>query len=317
MKRLVVLLLVLSACGLQSASPGSDVPDIHVGTQGLDVRISDASPSEMQMCSQSSLFIELHNRGATDIQGGRYAVTFEAGNIQVRGNAKGSIELEGKSVYNQVGELTREVIRVENTNMPEQVQNYATAIGFIACYPYKTTAAIEVCIDPDIQGLNKNKVCKSGPVSLSGGQGAPVAVTLVEPHMTTTDEGIVPNFEVEIEHVGDGRVIHEDGVGLACGDELSDVELGNSVDSRSKSELLKSTVQVSASMQGTLLDCQETVQLDPEGKGQFYCKWPESLAFSKAAGTFTTILSVELSYGYEKSINFPLTVKRIPGQKSC
>ena len=41
-----------------------------------------------------------------------------------------------------------------------------------------------MCIDPDVVGLKvRQKICAVKDISLSGGQGAPIAITKIEPVM--------------------------------------------------------------------------------------------------------------------------------------
>jgi hypothetical protein len=64
-------------------------------------------------------------------------------------------------------------------DLPEGVENYNPTFLVKACYDYVTIASPVMCIDPQPHS-NAEKVCTPHTVHLSGGQGAPVAVTKVE-----------------------------------------------------------------------------------------------------------------------------------------
>jgi hypothetical protein len=162
---------------------------------------------------------------------------------------------------------------------------------------------VPVCIDPDIRGLNKNKPCTAKPVALSGGQGGPVAVTKVSSVMAPEGDMVRPYFEINIQNLGVGTVFAKDAVMLACLRGPGPLNIGE--------------VIVRAEVQGNDLVCTPSVaRLDPSKDATVICKFAEA-KYGVESGTFSTILIVELDYGYKDVVAWPVDVTRLPSQGAC
>ena len=181
-------------------------------------------------------------------------------------------------------------------SMPPNVDAFTQVFKATACYKYKTEASATVCIDPDPLSVNpEDKVCRVQNVGM-GSQGAPVAVTLVEPHIARNRA----QFKIYIANVGKGTVI-ESVNGRVPIDRCHTLLKRDQVDK----------VEVRAFLsQNQLLDCKPEIVRLVNGKGFVYC----TLGNLEPTGeAYQTNLNVELFYGYRDSIATRVEVLRLPG----
>lgn len=313
MRRAILLLLVMGSCQYVPdvlPEPGPrEVPDVFTGTSALEARFAEGSLKEIFMCQQADVFVEVRNRGAARIDGEYVFIVEDQVMRPVDGQARtGRLSLEEKSQFNPQGGFSQVKLSVENVGLPAQLSSYASPVIFQACYPYATFASVPVCIDPDVQGVNPAKACRAQPVSLSGGQGAPVAVTRVEPRMSVSGDVMTPLFAVYLQNRGSGRVVSAESWAEAC-------KPGN--DDGLKDQLPR--VSVKATLQENELECRPNpVRLRVGEEARIICEPKENeLEFGPQAGTFSTLLSVELGYGYVNAAMFPVTIARLPHQETC
>ena len=112
--------------------------------------------------------------------------------------------MPGKNVYNIEGGLGNVEFKSGSIALPTGVDRYNPPLVATACYEYKTLASPEVCVDPGFYELtSEQKACQVQDFGLSGGQGAPVAVTFVNVDMV----GSKVVFEIDVANVGGGRVV--------------------------------------------------------------------------------------------------------------
>lgn len=304
-KVMLLVLLFLSACqfgGVMKAPPPKEIP-IFTGTNALEVSFNPASMDNLLMCQQADLYVDTKNSGASDIIGGTYLFITEDQYLQPLSAYSQRFSLAGKSQFNPKGEFDQIHFKVKNTGILPQFESYQSDLIFRACYKYNTFASAQVCIDPDIANSNKRKTCRAFPVMLSGGQGAPVAVTRVEPLMVPEGENVRPMFVVYVQQVGMGSVVKTAGADLAC--------------TGGGGPLLANYVVPSASIQNRDLKCEPNeVRVEPGKESRFICEQDDML-FGPSAGTFNTILSIQLDYGFVNSMALPLTITRLPNQKPC
>ena len=166
------------------------------------------------------------------------------------------------------------------------------------CFLYATYAAPVVCIDP-APFSESQKVCTPQQYTGTSGQGAPVAVTYIEQE-NTPRQAI---FTIHIKNVGGGRV-YDPGYLEICSpyspyrvtnNELNVVYVGD--------------IRVSGDLQR--LDCtpNDFVRLDPKtGEGVVTCAY--DIPFSGIKSAYKAPLVVELWYGYEKTTQKTVTIKR-------
>ncbi|MEM3154934.1 MAG: hypothetical protein QW165_05240 [Candidatus Woesearchaeota archaeon] len=302
-KILVTMLVLLAACQFGVPVKPRQQPEVHIftGTTGLEASFNEASISNLLMCQQSDLYVDIKNTGATDIVDGMALFIFEDQYFQPLSGRSRKFSLEGKSQYNPKGGFDQVHFRMRNTGILPQFESYKTDVIFRACYKYATFASAQVCIDPDIANLNPRKICRSQPVVLPGGQGAPVAVTRVEPLMVPEGNQVRPVFAIYVQHMGRGAVVHPEGVEAACAG--GPQQLNYAV--------------ARAYIQNRELMCEPAeVRIESGRESRIICQL-DDLLFGEATGTFTTILSVQLDYGYVNNAILPMTITRLPGQKPC
>ena len=184
---LVFMLLLASACELAKPS-GRDTSETEYrkGTQGLEFYfLSNNPPDKIYTGDSLEIVVEYVNRGAYDIYGGKlYLDGYDRSIIQFDRDSITDATAEGKDRYNPEGNLYQTVTFTDTrvdlpVNLAKDV--FPQTFMLTACYDYQTQASPEVCIDSDPYATGPvKKVCTVHDTSLSGGQGAPVAVTKVE-----------------------------------------------------------------------------------------------------------------------------------------
>lgn len=290
----LLLLMLAAACAPQGIQAP---PDIAIGTSAVEPSFVNP-PSSILMCQQANILARLSNKGTSDISRGVYTFIVED-QILYAPKKSDTFTLEGKSKFNPQGGIQQLQLSVKNTGLPPQLESYSTPIILQTCYPYETFSTTNVCIDPDIQNMNPNKVCRPSTVSV-GGQGAPVAVTRVEPIMEPIQDSVIPSFIISIANLGNGKVISSSDAQAAC----------------TTKQPLQGTVQVTADLQAEPLICTpETINLEAGREAKVKCT---AQGYSgKELGTYQTLLSVTLNYGYVTNTIMPLNINKIPGQEEC
>lgn len=304
MKKIIIAFLLLTACQL---GPGTSIPvppDIYIGTSALEASFNPSSNNNIYMCRQSKVLVDVRNTGAFDIENGIYSFIFEEQVLKSLDEKQVRFSLEGKSVFNPPGGRDQLQFRLENIGLPEQLETYNSPLIFQSCYKYKTFASAPICIDPDVQNLNQRKACLPQPVTLGGSQGAPVAITQVDSIMIPEDDKVRPVFAVYVQHVGTGRIVTEEGADVAC---TAAEDVG---------QKLLSLADVTVKLQGRELACSpDPVAIEIGQEAMFVCE--DDKLYGLAEGTFSTVLEVELSYGYFNTLVLPITITRLPGQGAC
>jgi len=304
MKKLVFVLLLLVACQFQI--PTRKIPEspvIYTGTSALEASFNPATMGNLIMCQQADIYVDVKNVGASDIKNGMYSFITEDQYLTPLTERQKKFSLEGKTQYNPKGGFDQIHLRVRNTGILPQFETYNPEIIFQACYKYSTFASAQVCIDPDIANLNPRKSCRSEPVLLPNGQGAPVAVTKIEPYMVPEGESVTPVFAIYVQNLGFGGVVRPEGAEAACtgGTGLQ----------------LLSYANVHAFLQNKELMCDPNpVKIESTQERRFICKRQDML-YGPSAGTFSAVLTIQLDYGYVNSLALPLAIARLPGQAPC
>ncbi|MBN1502823.1 hypothetical protein JW930_04715 [Candidatus Woesearchaeota archaeon] len=188
MKRFAICALVFVVLiGCQPVQTGNREisEEYRKGTQGLVMSFVQGNPP--QQLFKSSPFIvmvQLWNRGAEDIEGGKiYLTGYDKKYVFGEHQKEMSFSIEGKSPFNPEGDMT-ELVEFKDPSIeaiPDDIDTFAQSIKVSACYYYRTVASPEICINPRQYSADASEsVCQVKDVSLSGGQGAPIAVTKVE-----------------------------------------------------------------------------------------------------------------------------------------
>jgi hypothetical protein len=210
-----IFLLSISGCTQNSNSQNSD--KIRIGTKGLSLSfLNGLPPDEIIVDPESSdnifdVYLQIRNEGAYPsdeeyFEGMVFASGFDKAVIDGSWKDNGYIsrDLFGKNMYLPQGSLSDMTYSDSNIEYPFNTENYEPTFQVTACYKYRTIASPMICLDPNYGKTNQaDNVCAAKDTTLTGGQGAPVAVTKVE-HTPSSSKDI---FKIEVQNVGGGKII--------------------------------------------------------------------------------------------------------------
>ncbi|MFT4343155.1 MAG: hypothetical protein ACMXYE_00235 [Candidatus Woesearchaeota archaeon] len=296
---LAVISLILTGCG---PSTSGSVTDYRTGSQGLEISfMRNAPPSSMYAEDESfSALVEIHNRGVFpgdrdgDLIADIHFTGFDRNIIQ--GLERTSVtfrEEEARTRYNpeggyQVATLEGRVNQA--TFMNSRIDRYDATIRATICYPYKTFASVDVCIDPNPNRASGSNECRPG-ITSAGSQGAPIAVTSVE---TIAQRGAA-RFVITVANVGGGEVILPEYLGQCT------------EPSTTRTEYDKIRI-VNADLSGTIpLDCtpSDTINL-VNNRATIVCRADN---IDESGTAYKTLLNLEIDYGYKKAIQRTMQIR--------
>jgi len=301
---LLALLFVVGASCDRSTFFGSKSEtteeDIFSGIQGLELSFMEgAPPNEVYQDTSFDIFVELHNQNALDVKRGTIKLSIPY-LFEVSDKTKTIDTMMGKETYpggeTEIIEWTG--VKVKGTTVRKDTRQTANVQ---VCYAGDLEAQPMVCVRPrpGSDGIIEGE-CNIGKKSLSGGQGAPIAVTSVtETVLKESDNTNTMVFRFEVEDVGGGKVID---VG-----EVNDCSI--SAKDKTKAEIIIEKVTWLGSETG--FECEggkeekdKVIMLN--GKGVFKCTSP---AISNDEH-YSLPLYIKMNYGYVKSINKGFTLKK-------
>jgi len=153
-----------------------------------------------------------------------------------------------------------------------------------------------VCIDPDIEGLQKSKPCFAEDLILPEGQGSPVAVTEIKPRIEFTEQGAMPMFEIYIRNEGLGQVISPDYIEHSCGPKTKTQTPGYD------------TIQVEAILSNKELTCTpKEIDIKKNEEARIYCEQTTPLIKRQ---TYNAPLQIKINYGYITSASGDVTITK-------
>jgi len=327
-----ISLLLLAGCssGPGKNSGGKDMSAklpfayaaVHSGTEGIKIEfLPNAPPSELLAPFKSGssypfkAALKLSNKGAFDVEDGWVVLTSEEDYMKLD-SFKTAFSLKGKSIFNPGGDSGIEVFDGSTKPFREGQSEKHKSIIVLAtlCYKYRTDVKTDVCIDTDVLGMSqKKKVCSVKDVSLSGGQGAPVAVTKIEAKIFPEGSGeriafVKPQYVIHIKNTGDGEVLNPSAdMSSACSSEL--------VSNRDSDAFKKiwNIATVSASLSGKELVCSPN-PIRLRAKEDFVrCSLRDEDKIDANIPSYTAPLTITFNYGYTTTISKEVTVIREVG----
>lgn len=185
--------------------------------------------------------------------------------------------------------------------LPESLERFKQTIMVSACFTYVTRATAVLCIDPR-PNSNSAKICRAKDVSLSGGQGAPIAVTRIQ--QQSSSEKVV--LTIDIKHHKKNaldEVYAVEGLFEKCNPHSINIVKPTDKNVVDILYVALSGIDITDTCSGN-----GRIRLDQSGNGQFTCKAPIGI-YSGAA--YEAPLTVELGYGYSKNIYKDIWIKRI------
>ena len=196
------------------------------------------------------------------------------------------------------GEQTTIAFNGEIREWPKGLDRTERPMPFLItnCYLYTTYAAPQVCIDPAPMDQGR-KVCTPQEITYNGGNGAPVALSVIT--QENTRKRIY--FDLTIQNVGGGQVF-DMGYMERCSPyypgRLSSMQMDKVyiLDARIGNQHLRCTP-----------DRGDGVRL-VNGRGQVKCYY--DLEYQTAKSAYETPLIVEFAYGYAENMERRMMIKR-------
>lgn len=313
---LLFLILTLSLIGTgctKSSLTTTTLPDIYVGTEGLQLSfLGDYSLDNVYEGSQVSLSVKADNKGAQDIKQGLLILIPESTYFDKLAPSIKEINIEGKKQYNPLGKSDTIDFTFQNVKIPtENKQSFVLAR---ACYLYTTHAKAQICLgNPTYDKCNYNATKE---ISLSGGQGAPVAVTKISENVKNTDKSYTIYLDIYIENVGGGKV-------TIPGDYKGYCNEGDTFEKRTKLNNIQiDKVQISSNIDLPLLGGEnpnaDGCRIVTNGKDfdltsrHLICtKTFQKNENDKSA--YSTLLTIDMSYGYTETITRSVKFRSLTG----
>lgn len=290
---LLILLILVSGCKLirpkklDISEP--EKIEYRKGTKALEISfLKNFPPDQIKPGQAFQVIVEVKNQGAYNIDDLILSLTGLKKNItEIIEKPKKIESLPGKSLNFPEG--NKEIVSFKLRNIKRlPIDKHTELIKIGACYEYQTIAGADICINPTSQIVQTGQaICPQDQmISLSGGQGAPVAVTKIE--QTTIPVALEEGtYELELKfHIsnrGNGFVFQEEGCKKGGILEIGDISfynfgLGSGIDCgfQAGNNIL------ALEQRDNILTC--TAQIDSK------------------MGAFTTPLTITLNYWYEDSI---------------
>ncbi len=285
----IILVIFVSGCGSNTTQ---STTDYHIGTQGIVMNfMQNSPPAEVFDGDNVPFIVEVRNLGAFTTSPSFWLSGHDEDHIiHIKWKGKTINNLEARDENNPVGGYDVLEEQSVSITLPDNVDSYDTNMKLTTCYHYITHASAQVCVDPD-PTQNQDDACTASDISLGSGQGGPVAITSIG--VDSSREKV--RFTINIANEGDGTIIEGvDKIISSCTNlKASNIDI----------------VSVSPQkLSGHILDCKPNPVRLVSGRGVIYCEASMS-GFPKTA--FTTILMLDLNYGYKSSISRTISVKRI------
>ena len=210
--------------------------------------------------------------------------------------------LSGRSQTNPYGEEETKIFYSQSKPLDVMSRIHSSSILVTACYAYENKLRTNVCIDPDIFNMNSGiKPCRIEDQSFSG-QGGPLAVTYVKEALTLDkdrEDKVIPVFEITIENLGNGEVIDSYALRDYCSARAVN---------KDKFNVFYMDVYIGEEK----MECSpmEPMRLKADGTSKIVCTLKEGLKSEDTA--YTSILSVNLYYGYTTTLSEEVTILGLP-----
>lgn len=324
---LLPLLLLLAAC------EPDEPPNYFIGSDGLVMEFIGSSPPDtVYEQDEFNVLLKVSNKGTFSLNSSHEGYLFEEHDSsyltlvslnyesqydQIRSSSDfqelstlGIIHLEGKSPAYQTGQAEFFDYHYTTQKIIGQRENPSTSLRYRLCYPYQTIYTDEICVDKDIYDIDEaREVCNSQILSLSD-QGAPIAVTKVEPTMITRNHDlpngdieyrVIPSFRITVQNKGGGTPVFRNGTS----NYLSCVYMGTAADKFNK-------IKINGTIGGRPLICTPEVLRLRDNQASTYCKVEEKdYITSPHTSNFYTTLQLTLDYLYVEFLAEDVSIQRI------
>lgn len=283
---LALITILVTGCDmLVKKNPTKDISspiDYNKGTKALEVEIlENMPPEEIYEYEDFTIGVAIRNTGRYDVEEAEISL---AGLVDMyfdveKEDYKEKINLKGRSQDNPEGELKFIQINAKNKGIPLGMEEYDASFDIGLFYSYETIASAEVCVNPNaLKNIKLSEdLCEMKDVRLSS-QGAPIAVKKVEQYISSVGSKLRANYEIYLDNVGDGKL---------------------TFDKIKLEEAMLSTNE---------LTCKNYIieDFNEQKEPKFVCYRD----ISNEEGTYSTILSVKLSYDYKTVHQGEITIKK-------
>lgn len=330
---LIIFILFIAGCGKQD-SKSAEI-DVFVGIEGLTAEfVKNAPPARVFEESKFPILLQVENKGSYSIGDDKWGVltigrekdyvniiSLEKNNRVAAGEGKegkneASFVIDGKTQINPRGDKIIVAFNAQTGKLDPQSETRLSAITATFCYPYKTILSTTVCIDPDITGSSPaKKVCNVKEMVFSNGQGAPVAVTKIEPQMIPEGNVVRPQFLIFMENKGKGNTVDSSAYENVCRE--SDFGSGKEgVKNIWNVAFLKAFT--SGREDENQLECSPNVE-EGADKSSGFIRFRDKKDFvrcvfkkgvPKNSNTYTSPLKIEIDYGYVQTIGANIIVQK-------
>ncbi|MEM4337017.1 MAG: hypothetical protein QXG86_03365 [Candidatus Woesearchaeota archaeon] len=325
------MLIFCIGCSQQQDKKLITEEDLRKGTEALSISFVERMPQEKVFSADeddpsSGLFeigLKLSNRGAYDIQSGVVTLSLEKGYIndikkkwkssdnkfdeRYEGNFF-SFQLNGKRPENTLGDTIffYKTLQAQIPAADKESQIRKSTIIATACYDYKTTKSVAICVDPQpsAQAVSK-KPCEIKDQTFDS-QGGPLAITKISPRPLVKENSATIELLIYVKNKGNGQIIPYNKILDAC---------------KPTGGLLSQDSTIS--FWNTITEEEFKISFSNE-KGTFKCgPFPMKLSggeedyircvyegFITGREAYTTILNIEISYGYTTSISKDITIEK-------
>jgi hypothetical protein len=268
--------------GCQSGSSSSSSSNWDIGSEGIVFDyVTSKPPSSIRRDSNTlSVIVDYSNKGTYSPNSlifflSGYDPSYLFGQSVI---SKSSQKLEAKTQYTPQGSQIFSAQWESGINRPEGKGPIPQTLFLTACYDYKTTAEVSICINPGSDEYDKTQTrkCEYSVKGLNGDQGAPLAITAIRQSAENN------NLYVEVE-------VSNKGKGISF---LTNVNDCLSI-SRNDKDVFSARVSVS----GQELECEPQ-----KSSGKIRMQSNKAILSCKKQISFapytTTLLKVELNYNY-------------------
>lgn len=336
-----------------SSSKKTPEINVYVGTSGLTAEFAKtAPPPRVFERSSFPILIRVRNIGAYSI--GQDGQTFgvlsigrerdyipqlvvERDNKVLPGTTDNEafFSIDGKTQINPQGDEIIVSINAKTGKLDPQSENKQSTLTATLCYPYKTILSTTVCIDPDVAGIRPGKkACTVKDIVFNSGQGAPIAITKIEPQMipevgkdpSSKTDVIKPQFLIFVENKGRGISVDnfdKQSYASACTkkDDPNLERLWNIADIRVYTTPSKDTKEKIIPGKGVQLICCPNVNgqcpdqepdISNDEKITGYLRFKDKKDFVRCTfkngikrtdDAYTSPLRIEIDYGYVQTIS--------------
>ena len=188
---------------------------------------------------------------------------------------------------------------VSNTNVEE------ADFDVKMCYDYVGEESVEVCIDQDPGNLGLfTKDCTTQPtISISGGQGGPIAISKIEhTNLIDSSNNIKPQFKLYISNMGPGEPVTYGKSATACS--------GTPLNENDLNAVMLKEISFSNFNKNNFRCTPNPLILGENDKDFIECTLNAGLLKKSKGKTITTPLYIKIGYGYVRE-DMSRTVKII------